>query len=98
MKIIKFNGYGQPEDPAVCTGTIALLIEPEGVSIVRIELLAPDEYGPALEHALNEAELAKRATAALSSAFPNGLPQERHWVVSCPSDIAADAVFKTSLS
>jgi len=93
MQIIDFDGNGRPSDPDVGTGTIALLVQREWLSVVRIELLPPEDFGPALEHALNDAKLEHRVRAALDNAFPRGLSQERGWVLKCPPDIAADAIF-----
>jgi len=96
MQIIEFNGLGEPDDPKVTTGTIALLVQESTISIVRVELLAPEQFGPSLEHATNEAQLESLARIAISNAFPNGLDADRHWVIECPPEIAAQALFPDS--
>jgi hypothetical protein len=93
VRIIEFDGYGRPKIPDVSTGTIALLLQEDELSIVRIELLPPDEYGPSLDHAINNDELVAEAWIAVRHAFPKGLSKERHWVLSCPPDIARRARF-----
>lgn len=96
MRIIEFNGLGEPDDPRVTTGTIALLVQESTISIVRIELLPPALYGPSLEHAKNEAQLESLARIAISNSFPHGLDTDRHWVIECPPEIAAQALFPDS--
>lgn len=94
MQIIEFNGLGQPRDPRFSTGTVAVLVQAESVSVVRIEVLPPDSYGPSLEHATNEVELAHAARKAVCNAFPSGLDASRDWVLECPSEIAMLAKFR----
>lgn len=94
MQIIEFNGLGEPLDPRFGTGTIALLVQPAWVSVVRVEVLPPDDFGPSLEHALNETELAHVARLAVHEAFPQGLDPSRDWLLACPPDIAARARFR----
>ena len=96
MQIIEFNGLGEPKDPRVTTGTIVLLVHESKISIVRVELLPPEQFGPSLEHAKNEALLESLARIAISNAFPNGLDADRHWTIECPPEIAAQALFPDS--
>ncbi|PKL77350.1 MAG: hypothetical protein CVV27_05780, partial [Candidatus Melainabacteria bacterium HGW-Melainabacteria-1] len=88
MEVIHFNGYGQPRNPEHGTGTIALLIQYRQVDVVRVELLGPNENGPALEHALNGAELKPRVNDYISKIFPQGLKKNITCVLVCPPEIA----------
>jgi hypothetical protein len=94
MQIIEFNGLGQPRDPRFSAGTIAVLVQAATVGVVRIEVLPPDSYGPSLEHAMNEPELAHAARKAVNDAFPSGLDTSRDWVLECPAEIAMLAKFR----
>jgi hypothetical protein len=94
MQIIEFNGLGQPCDPRFGSGTIALLVQGARVSVVRVEVLPPDSYGPSLEHALNEMELVHAASQTVHDAFPRGLDASRHWLLVCPPEIAVRARFR----
>ncbi|WP_338846316.1 hypothetical protein V8J88_21470 [Massilia sp. W12] len=93
MEIIEFNGLGQPRDARYGTGTIAILVQGASISVVRIELLAPEEYGPSLSHARNDMELQSAVRQSLANAYPKGLDSSRHWVLTCPEEIAARAMF-----
>lgn len=92
--MIEFNGLGRPS-PEVPDASILLLVQGNKVSVVRLELVPPDQFGPKLDHALNPDELAPSARAAVQTAFPEGLPNDRHWIVECPAEIAERAVFRS---
>jgi hypothetical protein len=53
------SAYGRPKIPDVSTGTIALLVQEDEL------LLSPDEYGPSLDHAINNDELVAEAWIAV---------------------------------
>ena len=93
MEIIEFNGLGQPRDARHESGTIAILVQGASISVVRIELLPPEDYGPSLSHAQNDLELQSLVRHALAKAYPKGLDSSRHWVLTCPKEIAAHAMF-----
>jgi hypothetical protein len=94
MQIIEFNGLGQPRLNHITTGTIALLIQQERIGIVRSELLTPEEYGPALHHAVNNSELQLEVHQTFANVYPSGLPSESHWLLECPVAIAGKAKFQ----
>jgi hypothetical protein len=93
MRIVEFDGTGRPRVEGVVSGQVLLLLQGEKVSVVRLELLPPERYGPEFEHALNEVDLADDALRAIQSAFPAGFSRDRHWVLECPAELAARAEF-----
>jgi hypothetical protein len=93
MRVIEFDGCGQPRIGGIASGDILLLVQGDEIGIVRLELLPPEKFGPVLEHATNMAELREQARLAVKEAFPKGLSRERDWVVECPLDLAARARF-----
>jgi hypothetical protein len=93
MQIIEFNGLGEPRDPRFGSGTIAILVQDASVSVVRVEVLQPDAYGPSLLHATNDELLEHAVQNALRDAFPSGLDPSRDWVLECPTEIAVLATF-----
>ncbi len=93
MRVIDFDGHGQPRVAGVVSGQVLILLQGNAVSIVRLRILSPKEYGPELEHATNDLDLVEEARAAIQSAFPRGLPTDRHWTLECPADLAARAEF-----
>ena len=93
MRIVEFDGLGRPRVADIVTGTVLLLLQGENVSVVEVELLPPDQFGPSLTHATNSDELAPAARAAIRLAFPRGLAAERHWLLECPIDLAERALF-----
>jgi len=96
MKVVQFNGLGQPDDPDVGTGTVLVLVQGDHVSVVRVRLLPPDEFGPELTHALNDAVLEPLVRSAVRTAYPEWLDSERHWLLACPADIAEIARFESA--
>lgn len=94
MRTIEFDGDGRPKVPGIVTGTVLLLVQNERVVVVRLELLPPDELGPSLEHALNEAEIADDAIRAVREVRPDCMSSARDWVLECPPDIAERARFR----
>lgn len=94
MRIIEFNGLGEPS-PVVPNGAILLLVQGDELSIVRLEIVPPDQYGPELDHALNSDDLASSARAAVQRVFPEGLPNDRHWLLECPAELAQRAIFRS---
>jgi hypothetical protein len=94
VRIIEFNGSGQPS-PAIPDGSVPLLVQGDEASVVRLDVVPADQYGPMLDHALNSDELAPSACAALQAAFPDGLSNERHWILECPAELAQRAVFRS---
>jgi hypothetical protein len=91
MRIITFNGLGQA--PGIATGHVLVLVTGDTLSVVHVEILDPDAFGPALTPALNDAELAGDVRAAYRAAYPGGLPGSQHWVLECPPEIASRARF-----
>jgi hypothetical protein len=94
LEVLEFNGLGQPKNQMVASGTVALLWEEGAVSIVRINILPPDQYGPELDHATNEAELRGGAELAVKQGTTK-LDISRHWVFRAPLEIAEKARFIT---
>lgn len=93
MRHIQFDGNGAPKDEITQSGDIAILIQDGNVTIVRVHLLPPEEFGPELIHAENQADLHDCARSAISKIHPNLLKTENHSVVSCPATIASKAQF-----
>ena len=95
MRTIEFNALGQPVEPDVPSGATLLMVQGRRVSVVRLELLPPDEYGPSLDPALNDEELAEEALRAVERARPECLGDtSRDWVLECPPSLAARARFR----
>ena len=93
MRTIELDGYGRPTVPDVVSGSVLLLVQGDRVSVVRLELLAPDQFGPCLHPAINEAEITAAARGAVAGARPECLTSQRDWVLECPADIARLARF-----
>jgi len=93
MRIVEFDGLGRPRVADIVTGTVLLLLQGENISVVQVELLPPDQFGPSLTHATNSDELVPLARAAIRQAFPRGLTAERDWLLECPVDVAERARF-----
>ncbi|MBA3539207.1 MAG: hypothetical protein H0T79_06235 [Deltaproteobacteria bacterium] len=91
MRIVRFNGLGRA--PGIETGHVLVLVQGDAVSVVKVEIVGPDDHGPVLTHALNESELVDELRSALRQAFPTGLSDEQHWLVECPTSIVARARF-----
>jgi hypothetical protein len=98
MRIIEFDGNGRPDLPGIASGAILLLVQGEDISVVRLEIVPPEDFGPTLEHASNAPVLAADARRAVQAAFPEGLSRERHWVIECPPALAARARFPAKKS
>lgn len=94
LEVLEFNGLGQPKNQKVASGTVALLWQEGAVSIVRIKILPPDQYGPELVHATNEDELRGSAELAVKQGTTK-LDISRHWVFRAPLEIAEKACFKS---
>jgi hypothetical protein len=94
VRIIEFDGLGRPKAAGVVTGTVLLLLQANDVSIVQVELLPPDQFGPSLTHAENSDELAPAARDAIREAFPQGLPTDRHRLLECPTELRERATFR----
>jgi hypothetical protein len=93
MRIVNFDGLGRPKATGIEDGSVLILVQGDEVSVVRVELLPPEKFGPALEHALNDAELVDEARRAVRAAFPAWLSAERHWTLEAPAELAARARF-----
>jgi hypothetical protein len=93
MRIVEFNGLGVPRVEGVGTGSVLLLWQDGAISVVRLEILPPEDFGPCLERADNSAELEAEARAALAEGFPKGFSTDRHWTIECPQHIAQRARF-----
>ena len=91
--VIEFNGLGEPTNLPVTSGHIAILVQGEKREVVRIELLAPDEFGPRLHHATNQALLAEDVERFWGSLDASELTDERDWIIDCPKDISQKAMF-----
>lgn len=96
MRLVEFNGLGAPTVPGIRTGSVLLLWQDGAISIVRVEILPPEQFGPCLERADNSAELQAEARAALARSFPRGFSTDRHWTIECPPDIAQRARFPSA--
>lgn len=95
MERVEFNGLGQPQDAVTRDGDVLILVQGRDVSIVRLEILSPDEFGPSLDHALNERELESEAFSLVAKLDPSLLCGDRHYTLRCPPDLAARAHFRT---
>lgn len=95
IRIVTFNGLGQPTTDAlnVKDGDVLLLVQGNDVSVVKLEILPPDQFGPSLNHAVNEPELVADARAAVTAHHPKLLESDDHWTLECPPEIVARAVF-----
>ncbi|MEM1062449.1 MAG: divalent-cation tolerance protein CutA [Planctomycetota bacterium] len=94
LRVIDFDGLGQPLIDGVSDGHICLLLQSGKVNIGRLKLLPPDKFGPQFDHPINEDELRKDAFRAANRAHPRLLVDvERDWVIECPQEIAINAKF-----
>ena len=94
MRIVKFNGCGQPELLGINDGDILILFTHDSAEVVKLKLLPPDNYGPELTRAKNWKELESAALWLIKSNHPDYLKQtERHWVFECPEELALKAEF-----
>jgi len=94
MKIVEFNGLGQPSLEDVKDGDVLVLYKPqESVEVVKLKILPPDDYGPELTHAKNENELGPELKSLVESFHPQLVLSDRHWILTCPESIADRAVF-----
>jgi hypothetical protein len=94
MKIVEFNGLGQPSLEDVKDGDVLVLYKPqESVEVVKLKILPPDDYGPELTHAKNENELGPELKSLVESFHPQLVLSDRHWTLTCPESIADRAVF-----
>jgi hypothetical protein len=91
MRIVTFNGLGRA--PGIETGHVLVLVTGDVLSVVQVEIVDPEKFGPVLSHALNDAELAPDVQAAYRTAYPNGLSKTQHWMLECPPEIARRARF-----
>ena len=94
MKIVEFNGLGQPSLEEVKDGDVLVLYKPKGsVEVVKLKILPPEDYGPELTHARNDNELDNELKSLIESLHPQLLLSGRQWILTCPTSIADRAVF-----
>jgi hypothetical protein len=91
--LISFNGSGQPSPRHIASGHVALLVQGEKKEVVRIELLPPDDFGPRLDHAVNQEALRKAVETFWRSLDVSGLTPDRDWMLDCPRAVAEKAIF-----
>ena len=94
IRIVAFDGTGQPRTDGVSDGDVLLLVQGDEVSVVRLELLPPERFGPSLDHAINEVELAVEARQIVLEQHPALLESDRHWTLECPPNVAERAIFQ----
>ena len=92
--IISFDGSGQPRQKHVATGHIAVLVQGGDRSVVQIELLSPNEYGPVLHHAVNNVDLQMNLESFWRSLDVSELTSDRDWLIECPAHLIQTANFK----
>ena len=95
MEQVNFDGYGQPTDDRTSDGDVLILVQGRSVSVVRLTILAPTEFGPELEHAINDSELEKDVFSLVAKAHPIYLKGDRDFTLRCPKQIARRAKFRT---
>ena len=94
MEIVNFNGLEQPLDDKTASGDILLLISDGTVSVVRLAILPPDDFGPELTPATNNPDLAAEALALVKREVPTLLEDGDGYTLSCPPSLAAKARFQ----
>ena len=94
MRLVRFDGNGQPDDVRVKTGSVLLLVQDGQVAVVQLEVLQPKEFGPNLHPAVNQDALAAEALRAVREWRPDLLGSDRAWTTTCPDSLAARAVFQ----
>ena len=94
MRLVRFDGNGQPDDVRVKTGSVLLLVQDGQVAVVLLEVLQPQEFGPTLHHAVNQDVLAADALRVVRGWRPDLLESDRAWTTTCPDSLAARAVFQ----
>lgn len=93
MRIINFNGLGQPTEKGVVQGDILILYANEKASVVKLNMLPPNEYGPELIHAKNSEKFKSELLDRIRKQYPDLDSNERHWILECPNDIKNQVEF-----
>ena len=91
---VSFDGNGQPKDSETRDGDILILVQGRSVSVVRLALLPPEDFGPELEHALNNSELESEVFSLVVREEPRLLRGDRDFTLRCPEQIAKRAKFR----
>ena len=94
VKKVILDGNGRPQDAKTKDGDVLILVQGRRVSVVRLNLLPEDQFGPELEHALNGPELESEVFRLVLDHDPTFLNGERHFTLRCPMRIARRARFR----
>ena len=93
MKIVNFNGLGQPLTEGISQhDTLVLLAEGRAI-VVKLNLLPPEQFGSELIHAKNWEDLENEVLEEIKIFHPECFGSNRHWVFECPEEIVPKAHF-----
>lgn len=93
MRIINFNGLGKPKMKGVEQGDILILYAHKRASVVKLNILPPEKYGPELIHAKNSNKFESDLLDRIAKKYPDLNSYERHWILECPNDIKVQVEF-----
>ncbi len=94
MRIVEFNGLGEPNVDGIEDGQILIRFQHDCTEVVKLHLVPPEEYGPELLMASNWKVLEQQAYSEITRNHPECIDSDRHWVFECPEYISERAIFE----